>query len=732
VAKKKKRQRGMTAIFQPLHRIRTYLLAFFLFSMPLFFLPGNTEYGYTKSIYTICFVSILYALWGMEGLLRRRWDIDLTWGGAVLAAFLIVSLLSLLGATPAGLVVQSANLVLFFGLLGILVANSLSTEVELRLFFGALLLAGVLNGLFGLLQYLGVVLGGAPGGGLNAVIATMGNRNFLGGFLSYLLFPCFVLLLPSRRHWERVSVLVGLGFVLSIALFVQQTGVRLGLGVAGLFLSFAAGYWELLPRGVEARWWLGALGVALAAVGTTVGPSGLLGGVVFTAVGVLIYLWARGLRRFRWGWIPTVTAAIVALLLLNPATTPFAAVEQAWERNAGRVRAWDWWVGYFMWKDHPLTGVGLGGYKVQFVPYKPEFLSSPAGEKYRFPIARAAQAHNEYVQVAAELGALGVVVLLGGLGVFGYLWTRRMQETGERRRRVELALLAAGIVAFLTHALVSFPWHLPASSLVFVVCLGAILSPRYGRVGRFSLVIRGTALKAAVAATTIIGLGVSVIAVRDLVADRFLHRGKIAYYGGDVSTAYELFQRAVAWDFFPRISLYWLGLAQMELGLRDQALESFYRCLRGRYVHEAIYLNVAALELERGNLDAAVEAAQTLIATVPPREMVDAAEYIVAIARYRAGDVVQAVEILEGIVKRSPAFERGWALLGEIAQGTGDFAKAKAYYEKALNTIEQKISRIERQLKRPLTPEKFGKLRSELQGLRAWRELVRKRLDSLP
>ena len=55
-----------------LKTLRFLLFVAFLFSMPLFFLPGNTEYGYTKSIYTLCFVALLYIVWGGEALVRRR------------------------------------------------------------------------------------------------------------------------------------------------------------------------------------------------------------------------------------------------------------------------------------------------------------------------------------------------------------------------------------------------------------------------------------------------------------------------------------------------------------------------------------------------------------------------------------------------------------------------------------------------------------------------------------
>ncbi|HEC63417.1 MAG TPA: hypothetical protein ENI38_03415, partial [Candidatus Acetothermia bacterium] len=73
MAKKKRRGRKLpetTGAF--LTAIRKYALAFFLFSMPIFFLPTVTEYGYSKVVYTLVWVSALLALWGVEGLERRR------------------------------------------------------------------------------------------------------------------------------------------------------------------------------------------------------------------------------------------------------------------------------------------------------------------------------------------------------------------------------------------------------------------------------------------------------------------------------------------------------------------------------------------------------------------------------------------------------------------------------------------------------------------------------------
>ncbi|MCD6128773.1 hypothetical protein J7J35_03590, partial [Candidatus Bipolaricaulota bacterium] len=218
MAKKRKgRSQGKVAS-RRLRRARLIALSFFVFSMPLFFLPGNTEYGYTKSIYTLTFVSLLLILWGIEGLLERKWELEVTGLWPVLLGLLVASLVSLAGGTPACVVLQSATLVLYFGFLYLLIANTAQEDHEVTLILSALLSSGFLAGLYGLLQYLGVMRGG-PGTGLSALISTMGNRNYLGGFLSYLLFPAGILLFRLRRPWARALALGGLGFVLAMTLF---------------------------------------------------------------------------------------------------------------------------------------------------------------------------------------------------------------------------------------------------------------------------------------------------------------------------------------------------------------------------------------------------------------------------------------------------------------------------------------------------------------------------------
>ena len=421
----------------------------------------------------------------------------------------------------------------------------------------------------------------------------------------------------------------------------------------------------------------------------------------------------------------------MGIFLLIPPTTPIPAVREAWERNAGRVRAWDWWVGYEMWKDHPLTGVGLGAYKINFVPYKADFLATPQGAAYDFPIARAAQAHNEYVQVAAELGTLGLIVLLCGLAAIAYYGLRRIARQDDPERRLELLLLGAGLLALLVHAGVSFPWHLPASSLAFIAILGLAFSPRYGPLGDLAVRIKGGLLKGVVAGLVLLGLLVSVLAVRDLIADRYLLAGQNSLYLGNVPLARAQLERAVTLDFCPRISLYWLGMARLQAGDLLGAQEAFRECL-SRYRPEPLYLNLASVDVELGDYAEAKALLTELLATRPARKTELGARYLLAIIDLKEEDHAEAERKLKEILAIDPRFERALILLGDIARGTYRYPEARDYYQRALQIIDREIARLEQRLKRELTPEEYGGIRTDLERLKREKQAVERSLAQLP
>lgn len=121
--------------------------------------------------------------------------------------------------------------------------------------------------------------------------------------------------------------------------------------------------------------------------------------------------------------------------------------------------------------DHWLTGIGLGSYTLLSPVYLKGF---PAGVHFN-------QAHNEYLELAIELGLPAAVLLFGWLGTALFVAGKKLSLQASDPLTV-LRLPAyigcaafCGLVGFFVHGLADFGWRLPAN-LFLAVTLAAMVS----------------------------------------------------------------------------------------------------------------------------------------------------------------------------------------------------------------------------------------------------------------
>jgi O-antigen ligase len=113
--------------------------------------------------------------------------------------------------------------------------------------------------------------------------------------------------------------------------------------------------------------------------------------------------------------------------------------------------------------DYPLLGTGLGTYVTSFRRHKPT-LDAELVE----------HAHNDYLELLAEMGVLGFLVVVGGVGWFAWQTLRRWSARHDPEVRGLVAGGLAGVLAIGVHSLVDFNLHIPANALTFAVLLGLI------------------------------------------------------------------------------------------------------------------------------------------------------------------------------------------------------------------------------------------------------------------
>ncbi|MCX7158623.1 MAG: O-antigen ligase family protein [Proteobacteria bacterium] len=121
-----------------------------------------------------------------------------------------------------------------------------------------------------------------------------------------------------------------------------------------------------------------------------------------------------------------------------------------------------------MWRDFPVFGSGLGSFPVVF----PRYSAEGTLESYT-------HAHNDYLELAAETGLLGIG-LLGLLVSFSFAAALRAQQLRKDpvMRGISFAAMM-GIIALMIHSTVDFNLQIPANALTFVLLLAFAWASRH-------------------------------------------------------------------------------------------------------------------------------------------------------------------------------------------------------------------------------------------------------------
>lgn len=340
--------------------------------------------------------------------------------------------------------------VCFLSVFTMIISTFQFNEVKKTLVF--LIILGFFTGIYSVMQHLGIdpVAWSQYDLVKNRSISTLGNPDFLSAFLIMIIPLVFCYIFREGARDKGIVAILIWGFLCGVNIWTYSRA-----GLAAMLAGTAAALFFLGWSRLK-RHWKKTLAVAI---------------ILLLAFSIIIIAEASGLTRF--SLAERITSAMSAKDI-NVLT-----------------RIYLWKAGLYSIRDNPLTGTGPSTFSIAYLPFR--YLEP---ENIRRRIAMPESSHNLFIDIGVFSGIFALIAFVGMLLVlfisgFKSLYGKKAEEKAPENspepanrkktdkdsdetlpddNRLYLAAFLAGITAFITHHLASFPTY--PDELLFWVFLG--------------------------------------------------------------------------------------------------------------------------------------------------------------------------------------------------------------------------------------------------------------------
>ncbi len=317
---------------------------------------------------------------------------------------------------------------------------------------------------------------------------------------------------------------------------------------------------------------LGCLSLYLLLLGSRAGMLGALLAVVVVALLVALRTRLPRLRMSGRRWrIPAVLVLVLmAALPLSDrvrglAKDGFYRGVQLLSFNLGEVsfRPLLWRKTIEMVREHPLLGVGAGNFVVEFPRFERQAAAKP-------------HAHNDALQVLAELGLPGLALYLGLFASLAVMLASVLCSACEQRAWFVAAAATGSVVVFGVVGQFEVPFALAATAGLLAVLIGvAGALTRLGGEGAAPAAPAGRARRPVAALTLLTCVPALIVTAIHVPGSWLTARAQERAAAGDLDTAEALYARVSALGTGSHVPERMLGLLDLQRGAGESALEHF-------------------------------------------------------------------------------------------------------------------------------------------------------------
>ena len=457
---------------------------------------------------------------------------------------------------------------------------------------------------------------------LRRICASFANPNFLGGYLALSIPLTLAALLSRRRLGGRKIALTCLSIQIllmvsclirggspSIEKFVSKFRGEITPILRTLLILLQTGYFlaPILPFLIVRKWRSSGLypvflilWVQFTALVFTFSAGGIaaviLGGFLMGVFWAISRSPDQGKRKFPLKtWAVLIGIALIVLILVFIGNHYLSGAD----RKTKIVYRWETYKATIeMIASRPWFGFGPGMYSHYFPEYRPENLAlyRSLGEYY------VLHGHNEYLEIASELGIIGLGLYLWV--ILSVLWPSTVQ-TWRRPRNdtwwLRTALLAA-LFSTLAHNLVSVNLRQVSVVCLFWLFLGWLtgleLSSQFKSHRRMDSRFRWTKLPVLIL-VPLIFLN-SVYVLKNYMGDLFLVRALMAHEDLEYRQAKNNYKPAISLLQNPARAYYFRGGLEYRFGAFEKALQDFQKVVELENNFADVYFNLGTCSAKMG------------------------------------------------------------------------------------------------------------------------------------
>jgi len=266
----------------------------------------------------------------------------------------------------------------------------------------------------------------------------------------------------------------------------------------------------------------------------------------------------------------------------------------------GRLEVW--MNSLAMVKDYPITGVGVGNYRIYFQKYQSQAIQcSWVGERYR-----VFNAHNDHIQFLVEFGLIGLGLWLFILWRFFCMVYVTLSHTTSHSRYLLFCPLIA-VINVLINACFSFPFQMSIPPVLFMAYLGIVCSWYDNHSTDTTIRLSQKIGYFVLSLIIILFIGMLYVSYALIQSDKHFMKVIVAENTKQWPIVISESQKALAYNPYNKELFSYIGRAELEMNQPEKAIKSFDQVLSTYPYHINCLANkgTALMKMNQPNLAAA-------------------------------------------------------------------------------------------------------------------------------